>query len=58
MVSWAVSAGLIAGLTFLGGLVVYIWSFFVPGEKTAAQMPSMEPAGEAPSATAAAEAAS
>jgi len=48
----------IAGLTFLGGLVVYIWSFFVPGEKTAAQMPSMEPAGEAPSATAAAEAAS
>jgi len=43
----------VAGLTFLAGLVVYMWSFFVPGEKTAAQMPSMAPQGEAASGAAA-----
>ncbi len=36
---------LIAGVTFLVGLAVYIWSFFIPGEKTAAEMPAMEPQG-------------
>ncbi|MEW8454413.1 MAG: cbb3-type cytochrome c oxidase subunit I, partial [Candidatus Thiodiazotropha sp.] len=35
-----------AGVVFLGGLVVYIWSFFIPGEKKAAEMPAMEPQGE------------
>ncbi len=36
---------LIAGVTFLIGLAVYIWSFFIPGEKKAAEMPAMEPQG-------------
>ena len=36
---------LVAGVTFLIGLAVYIWSFFIPGERTAAEMPAMEPQG-------------
>jgi nitric oxide reductase subunit B len=45
----------IAGLVFLGGLVVYIWSFFVPGEKNAREMPQVGAnAGEGASAGAAA----
>ncbi len=36
---------LVAGVTFLVGLAVYIWSFFIPGQKTAAEMPAMEPQG-------------
>ncbi len=39
-----------AGVVFLGGLVAYIWSFFVPGEKTAAQMAPVGQAGEGGSA--------
>jgi len=36
----------VAGVTFLGGLLVYIWSFFIPGEKTAAQMGPVEAQAE------------
>ena len=34
-----------AGVAFLVGLLIYIWSFFIPGEKKAADMPAMEPQG-------------
>ncbi|MCU7934330.1 MAG: nitric-oxide reductase large subunit, partial [Candidatus Thiodiazotropha sp. (ex Dulcina madagascariensis)] len=36
---------LVAGVTFLGGLAVYIWSFFIPGERRASDMPAMEAQG-------------
>jgi nitric oxide reductase subunit B len=41
----------VAGLVFLGGLVVYIWSFFVPGETKSVQMPELESQDQEPSAT-------
>ena len=51
----AVLAVLVTGLVFLGGLVVYIWSFFVPGEKNAREMPPVGAnAGEGAAAEAAA----
>ena len=39
----------VAGVVFLGGLVVYIWSFFVPGETKATQMPAVERPSDEPS---------
>lgn len=41
----------ITGLVFLVGLGAYIWSFFVPGERTAAQMPA--PSNQEPASSSA-----